>query len=646
MDDACAVCAEPLEWVAYGACGHREVCSACVARLRFVLRDQRCCLCMTHCPAVFATKALGDRTKVITDFSTLPAVAGEGKTGEYWYHEGTQMWFDDVDQYRAVRAMCQISCAVCKDSGSAGKKGGKASKAKHKKKIGSIEQLKVHLFDQHHLYMCDLCLDGRKVFICEQKLYTRPQLNKHIKNGDSEVDGSKFERRGFVGHPMCEFCKIPFYGRNEQYTHLTREHFSCHICQRQHCGQEYFENYDELEMHFRSDHFFCEDRECLEKKFIVFQSEAELKRHNAVEHRERKRTATFKVSESHNRQILGRGSGNQVASVAAPLRSSSGQAGQSSGTNRVLQQSYSSLISRQEVPGARIGSGFQEVSSPHISEQSRYTSVSRSAQTAASIRDEEFPPLSVTSNRSPASTQQGVRKVAENTPASGLQQQSKGTVNTHHSVQIQSPENTGSFPSGSRRSPSCPTPNPSPNISGSLSLTSAENERRAANNFLVERVQTALGMDRDRYAMFKEISGEYHQGVINASSYLLYVEQFGLSHLVPEMARLLPGPQKQKELADAYYANLRLRSLQGNGGGGTVSSKQCNRKNKGKGKLPDAIETTGAARLEDKFLSTANKLQLQGGDCGVLLREGCGATVKGVLQTHGGQRLSLSKSKK
>jgi hypothetical protein len=56
MDEACAVCAEPLEWVAYGTCGHREVCSACVARLRFVLRDQRCCLCMTHCPAVFATK--------------------------------------------------------------------------------------------------------------------------------------------------------------------------------------------------------------------------------------------------------------------------------------------------------------------------------------------------------------------------------------------------------------------------------------------------------------------------------------------------------------------------------------------------------------------------------------------------------------
>ncbi|XP_047072850.1 E3 ubiquitin-protein ligase hel2-like [Lolium rigidum] len=657
MDDACAVCAEPLQWVAYGVCGHREVCPACVARLRFVLRDHRCCICMTHCPAVFATKALGDRTKLIGDFSALPAVAGEGKAGEYWYHEATQVWFDDVDQYRTVRALCQFSCTVCKDSagtgtGSGKKGGGKASKAKHKKKIGSIEQLKVHLFDHHHLYMCDLCLDGRKVFSCDQKLYTKPQLNKHIKNGDSEVDGSKVERRGFVGHPMCGFCKIPFYGKEELYSHVTREHFSCHICQRQQRGQEYFMTYDELEMHFRSDHFFCEDRECLEKKFIVFQSEAELKRHNAVEHRERKshakRTATFKASSSHNCQILGRGSGNQVASVAAPVRASSGQAsqsGQSCGTNRVLQQSYSSLLSHQEVHGARIGSGLQEVSPPPISEQSRYTpALSWSSQTAASIRDEEFPPLSGTSNRSPALTQQGVRKVAENTHPSGLRQQSKGIVNIHHSVQIQSPENTDSTPSGSRHSPSCPTLNPSPNISGSLSLTSAENERRAANNFLVEKVQTALGMDRDRYAIFKVISGEYRQGVISASSYLLYVEQFGLSHLVLEMARLLPGPQKQKELVDAYYASLRLRSLQGNGGGGTVSS----RKNKGKGKLPDAAETTGAARvsLEDQILRAANKLQLQGGDSGVLLKEGCGATMKGSRQSHGGQRLSLSKTKK
>ena len=56
MDDSCAVCAEVLEWVAYGACGHREVCSTCVARLRFICDDRRCCICKTESSVVFVTK--------------------------------------------------------------------------------------------------------------------------------------------------------------------------------------------------------------------------------------------------------------------------------------------------------------------------------------------------------------------------------------------------------------------------------------------------------------------------------------------------------------------------------------------------------------------------------------------------------------
>ncbi|KAJ6723281.1 ZINC FINGER PROTEIN 598 [Salix koriyanagi] len=71
MDDSCAVCAEVLEWVAYGACGHREVCSTCVARLRFICDDRRCCICKTESSVVFVTKALGDYTRMINDFSVF-----------------------------------------------------------------------------------------------------------------------------------------------------------------------------------------------------------------------------------------------------------------------------------------------------------------------------------------------------------------------------------------------------------------------------------------------------------------------------------------------------------------------------------------------------------------------------------------------
>jgi hypothetical protein len=69
------------------------------------------------------------------------------------------------------------------------------------------------------------------------------------------------------------------------YTHMQQEHFTCHICQRAEPSKfVYYHNYDKLEDHFRKAHYYCESPECLAKKFIVFQTEMEFKRHNAKEH--------------------------------------------------------------------------------------------------------------------------------------------------------------------------------------------------------------------------------------------------------------------------------------------------------------------------------------------------------------------------
>uniref|UniRef100_A0A453LIY9 RING-type domain-containing protein n=1 Tax=Aegilops tauschii subsp. strangulata TaxID=200361 RepID=A0A453LIY9_AEGTS len=261
MDDSCAVCADALEWVAYGPCGHREVCSTCVVRLRFVVGDRHCCICKTDCPSVFVTKAMGDYTRVISDFSALPAAAGEGKVGEYWYHEDSRAYFDDADHYKMIRAMCRLSCSVCERIEA--DQAGQAAAAQAKRGDSTFETiglLRGHLSEKHGLRMCNLCLEGRKVFICQQKLYTQEQMARHTQTGDTEVDGSEVERGGFAGHPICEYCKRAFYGDNELYAHMTRDHYSCHICQRRHPGQyDYFRNYNDLEMHFRKDHFLCED---------------------------------------------------------------------------------------------------------------------------------------------------------------------------------------------------------------------------------------------------------------------------------------------------------------------------------------------------------------------------------------------------
>jgi len=103
-------------------------------------------------------QALGDYTKTISDFSVFPSEDKEGRSGSYMYHEDTQSYFDDLAQYNMIKAMCRLSCSVCdkvEDNSS--------SKSKKKARFRDINQLKGHLFHQHKLIMCSLCLEGRKV---------------------------------------------------------------------------------------------------------------------------------------------------------------------------------------------------------------------------------------------------------------------------------------------------------------------------------------------------------------------------------------------------------------------------------------------------------------------------------------------------
>lgn len=69
MEEYCAVCAEPIQFTAYGPCGHKDACSKCIVRLRVVLEDKRCVICQQEHDSVFVTKNLGEFTP------TLPATA-------------------------------------------------------------------------------------------------------------------------------------------------------------------------------------------------------------------------------------------------------------------------------------------------------------------------------------------------------------------------------------------------------------------------------------------------------------------------------------------------------------------------------------------------------------------------------------------
>ena len=64
---------------------------------------------------------------------------------------------------------------------------------------------------------------------------------------------------GQAGHPRCEFCKTRFYDAAQLHDHLVKDHYSCHICERQGILHKYYRDYTDLERHFRSGHFLCEE---------------------------------------------------------------------------------------------------------------------------------------------------------------------------------------------------------------------------------------------------------------------------------------------------------------------------------------------------------------------------------------------------
>ncbi|KAI9181990.1 hypothetical protein LWI28_020850 [Acer negundo] len=702
MDDSCAVCADALEWVAYGACGHREVCATCVARLRFICQDRRCCICKTDCNVVFVTKALGDYTRIISDFSVLPSDLREGRVGSYWYHEDTQAFFDDVDQYKMIKAMCRLSCSMCDNMEDQPNDG-----SRRRGRFRNIEQLKGHLFHQHKLVMCGLCLEGRKVFICEQKLYSRAQLNQHINTGDSEVDGSESERGGFMGHPMCEFCKTPFYGDNELYTHMSTEHYTCHMCQRQHPGQyEYYKNYDDLELHFRREHFLCEDEACLAKKFIVFQSESEMKRHNAIEHGGRlsraKRNAVLQIPTSfryHRSSEQNRRHGRERTSyqessddqLSMAIQASLETPG-ASGTSYDQSSSSAQVVSHYgDTDDIPLTQTFESLATTDSEASSRYLQALGPNSRKAPLEESSFPPLSTgpsSSQQKPGHNSEGL---PSNTMAARLRRQNKRNVNVLNSGQAWASTSRGSgsvqlsnnssqlrptanvTPVISRSSGSGPTPlsyagstpawvqarpttvpglTPArssknagyssrishsvsaPNLadngsvepsvsdfppvsavqarklpSSSQPLPKTENVH-AANRSLVEKMRAALENDEERYNAFKDISGQYRQGLIDSKRYLECVRQYNLSHLILDLARLCPDAEKQKELIETHNASLKGNPEQENGWAHVnVRSKDSNGSRKGKGKSVAAEDSNSKDTLANSILSTVRELQ-------------------------------------
>ncbi|KAL4884432.1 hypothetical protein BJY04DRAFT_8377 [Aspergillus karnatakaensis] len=253
--EICFICASKVEHNSVSPCNHRT-CHICALRLRALYKNKACAHCRSEASYVIFTD---DPSKRYEDFQESDYTQKDENLGIKY--EKDEIFEDTVLllRYNCPERDCDVACLGWPD-------------------------LHRHVKNKHGRVMCDLCTRNKKVFTHEHELFTHAELRKHERHGD-DVPGA-LDQSGFKGHPECGFCRQRFYGDDELYAHCRDRHERCHICDRLSTTRQhqYYVDYSALESHFQKDHFLCLDKECLEKKFVVFESQMDLKAHQLENH--------------------------------------------------------------------------------------------------------------------------------------------------------------------------------------------------------------------------------------------------------------------------------------------------------------------------------------------------------------------------
>lgn len=256
---ACSVCCEVWPSSFVGVCNHRDVCLRCGLRLRLLLNDSKCPICKTSLPQIVVSK---DKDRPFEEL--LRGQLVEGPSG---------VWFEDREERDMAERMAGVQCWLegCQNV-----------------RTGSRNGLKKHLEVTHKLRFCEICLKNRVVFLCEQRLFTPRDLDKHIMTGDDFGPC----------HPQCLFCKNRYFDEQSLRNHLQEEHFACGICEES-CKSLFYADYERLQRHFIKAHYFCQELVCLQHQFVVFRTYVEFHHHRIACH-----TDTSTLTKAQRDQLM------------------------------------------------------------------------------------------------------------------------------------------------------------------------------------------------------------------------------------------------------------------------------------------------------------------------------------------------------
>lgn len=277
----CLVCYSDLTYRGKTPCDHNAICGVCHLRLRFLHNDKKCPICKSENDSIIVDKDEGGKR-----YGDYPMWGDEIGAG-FVHRTDVGMFFEEGYYGQEILPLFGLGCNVCDFSAGSAvctpapplPGASDDQQGNNKTKLSKpLRALQDHLRTDHRLAFCQLCVDHKRDFVSRLPRFNPRQLQNHLRRGDGPESG-------FLGHPVCEFCKPKrFYDLAYLHQHLHKEHYKCHVCEKQGLNDQFFKNYQSLEKHFDQQHFLCHDVQCLAARFVVFENELDLRAHELSVH--------------------------------------------------------------------------------------------------------------------------------------------------------------------------------------------------------------------------------------------------------------------------------------------------------------------------------------------------------------------------
>lgn len=222
----CQICADDLRFYAVGSCNHPSMCSKCAMRTRVVLGDKTCPFCKRELERMVVAPRRDSTGNLmpLRLFESFEMWGDQGGSNSTFDEQSGMMFFDSKENLGELLRLRSPICPVCGI------------------KERNLEALHKHTRSEHQKHFCRICVEGRKLFLAEQPLYTQKELKKH--------------ETGLDGHPLCAYCQVRFFDNAALFAHMNEKHLTCHLCGIQH-QYRYYRDYQGLAQHFKRAHFLC-----------------------------------------------------------------------------------------------------------------------------------------------------------------------------------------------------------------------------------------------------------------------------------------------------------------------------------------------------------------------------------------------------